>query len=628
MKRLSLIIVLLLASLALAAPVSDTDGRAAHSSPDAIGDNLDLTRFAVHPLLVYRLTKDEPAGINFGGLIADDQGRRVLITAGEPFGDARDTLNGLPCVSIEAHDLDTWELVAHVPSKHQGAGHVLSQLGGQEGTDTPCGQIIAALGPDNLLMLTHGGDRAWSSQCDAITGELTRPRFDLPGQAKGNRSGYFIANAAEAYAPLNTGAHKATGNYEMRWFGSCWLDGAGCWTIAGDSSQTYFRFLQRGAADPFEKPVWNKVALSAIPGVRFACYGFELYGVPRPIAARPGGGLWVWGWRAAEQKYKLFGVGRVGAKAVIDTEVATTHAVYDSSDYNYIAQMAVRGDRVAVFEPLNIYQRPPYLASFKGGKLVGEKSWAKGDFSLPLYTSLWSDYTGQATRMMIAADRAYIVEPRVDSLRVWTINLDTLATTVKTLTLPLGPTSTVKLTSLLADRGQLIAVGTADSSRQFVAVMSDGGMIASPPQPPIVITPPTAAWSVTIPAGQFVANVGASGYAWTPTASGGGGMTTFNKGNYILADVAATSPRLEYSVTVPSAGSYAVSITGVGATTSDDSCWVSVDGALPAMVDGFTKTAAARPAGTFQLAAGEHRINCYMREDGFVAQGVGIGGAR
>ena len=128
--------------------------------------------------------------------------------------------------------------------------------------------------------------------------------------------------------------------------------------------------------------------------------------------------------------------------------------------------------------------------------------------------------------------------------------------------------------------------------------------------------------------------------AWTlkydATASGGAFMRAGpDSGDVFDSGYVQSSPRLDYKVNFPTAGTYEVSVCGrAGGSTTDtsDSMHVGLDGAAVASADRITgfesafawssRTMDGTPARVTVSVAGVHTLNLWMREDGFDADRI------
>ena len=127
-----------------------------------------------------------------------------------------------------------------------------------------------------------------------------------------------------------------------------------------------------------------------------------------------------------------------------------------------------------------------------------------------------------------------------------------------------------------------------------------------------------------------------NGHSWDATTPAGSSGTALvanpNTGVNQMTGYAANSPRLDYKVSFVKTGTHHVWIRGIGATGSDDSIHVGLDGAEIATSDGLTgfgttwtwsrNTMDGVSATINVTSAGIHTLNLWMREDGFVVDKV------
>ncbi len=97
-----------------------------------------------------------------------------------------------------------------------------------------------------------------------------------------------------------------------------------------------------------------------------------------------------------------------------------------------------------------------------------------------------------------------------------------------------------------------------------------------------------------------------------------------NSGSAPSSNLNATSPRADYLVQFPAAGTYTVWVCGLGAT-ADNSVFIGANGIAPASTTGVTLPAAngwAKSPDTLTVAAGRQTISLWMREDGVVVDRI------
>jgi hypothetical protein len=101
-----------------------------------------------------------------------------------------------------------------------------------------------------------------------------------------------------------------------------------------------------------------------------------------------------------------------------------------------------------------------------------------------------------------------------------------------------------------------------------------------------------------------------------------------NTGIIVNTGYVTSSPRLDFEVNFVKTGIHYVWIRGIGASSSDDSVHVGLDGAESATSDRITGFSSSwswsqstmdGPVATVNVtSAGVHTVNVWMREDGFV----------
>ena len=160
---------------------------------------------------------------------------------------------------------------------------------------------------------------------------------------------------------------------------------------------------------------------------------------------------------------------------------------------------------------------------------------------------------------------------------------------------------------------------------------------AAPPssQPPPSTPPPSAPSRqvLALEAEQYLSNVGVGGHNWTPVAvSGSSGGTSLqalpNTGQNNNTGYLTRSPRLDYAVNFPAAGTYYVWVRGRGETGPDDSLHVGLNGQPTVTADRITgfdsswrwsnDTMDNQRATIVVSNAGKQVLNIWMREDGTV----------
>ncbi|MFW2404642.1 MAG: chitobiase/beta-hexosaminidase C-terminal domain-containing protein, partial [Gammaproteobacteria bacterium] len=138
---------------------------------------------------------------------------------------------------------------------------------------------------------------------------------------------------------------------------------------------------------------------------------------------------------------------------------------------------------------------------------------------------------------------------------------------------------------------------------------------------------------VSIEAENYQAELAQGGHSWIPTAPGGqsgaGAMEAFpNSGANRNSGYVTGSPQLDYEVNFEETGTHYVWIRGYGASGTDDSLHVGLDGAAVSSSDrisffdpsfGWSNDTMDGSVATINVATtGPHTINVWMREDGFI----------
>ncbi len=138
---------------------------------------------------------------------------------------------------------------------------------------------------------------------------------------------------------------------------------------------------------------------------------------------------------------------------------------------------------------------------------------------------------------------------------------------------------------------------------------------------------------VSIEAEHYHSKISQGGHDWTAALnsgySGDGAMAaTPNNGATVSTGYVTNSPRLDFQVEFVKTGTHYIWIRGLGATGADDTCHAGLDGEAIASSDRITgfgsswtwsKSTSDGPVATFDVTSiGEHTVNVWMREDGFV----------
>ena len=111
--------------------------------------------------------------------------------------------------------------------------------------------------------------------------------------------------------------------------------------------------------------------------------------------------------------------------------------------------------------------------------------------------------------------------------------------------------------------------------------------------------------------------------------SGTGAMQALPNTDVLIdEDFVTKTPRLDFAVEFPKAGTYYVWVRGLGETQEDNSCHVGLDGKAVATSDKiaefdtewtWTKDTKDGEDATIKIEApGKHTLNVWMREDGFI----------
>jgi hypothetical protein len=210
-----------------------------------------------------------------------------------------------------------------------------------------------------------------------------------------------------------------------------------------------------------------------------------------------------------------------------------------------------------------------------------------------------------------------------------------------TLTLPAGSNSVVVTVTLLDDAlyetDETVMVTLLPSTGYSLGVSAATVTIADDDPPPAFQQDSGAQGLVVFEVENYDAKVGQGGHEWTAnfTAghSGSGAMQALpNSGANVNSGYTTNSPRMDYVVNFTKTGTHYVWMRGWGATGSDDSCHVGLDGAAVATSDrvgGFTNdwtwtksTMDSVPASFTVGSVGLHTVNVWMREDGLILDKV------
>ena len=139
----------------------------------------------------------------------------------------------------------------------------------------------------------------------------------------------------------------------------------------------------------------------------------------------------------------------------------------------------------------------------------------------------------------------------------------------------------------------------------------------------VVVIEAEAFTAVQAPIGQA--------HSWIPVINGTTYANTIaiqalpNSGSVPTSNLNSTSPRADYLVQFPAAGTYTVWVCGFGSTTADNSVFVGANAIAPASTAGVILPAAngwAKSPDTITVAAGRQTITLWMREDGVVVDRI------
>ena len=139
---------------------------------------------------------------------------------------------------------------------------------------------------------------------------------------------------------------------------------------------------------------------------------------------------------------------------------------------------------------------------------------------------------------------------------------------------------------------------------------------------------------------NYMANVSQGGHDWNAVSVGGasasGALQSLpNNGTNRNTGYETGSPRLDYLVNFTSAGTHYVWLRGIGASGTDDSAHVGLNGVGQASADritgfsgswGWTDVTMDGVRATIEVdAPGEHTLNIWMREDGLIIDKIVLG---
>ncbi|HVU32230.1 MAG TPA: chitobiase/beta-hexosaminidase C-terminal domain-containing protein [Opitutaceae bacterium] len=174
---------------------------------------------------------------------------------------------------------------------------------------------------------------------------------------------------------------------------------------------------------------------------------------------------------------------------------------------------------------------------------------------------------------------------------------------------------------------------TSSATLQAVAYRSDGSL-STLTTGTYTIQPADGAFlpsngNFVMEAEDFTAQSAPGSQSWVPITEAGASGPASNNALQALPNVGTgyptlnpAAPRLDYLVDVPAGtgGNYYVHVRDVGATSNDDSLYVSIDGATtPSQVVTAARSLGWKTSGgSLALGDGLHTISVWMREDGIV----------
>lgn len=139
--------------------------------------------------------------------------------------------------------------------------------------------------------------------------------------------------------------------------------------------------------------------------------------------------------------------------------------------------------------------------------------------------------------------------------------------------------------------------------------------------------------AVVMEAEHFASEAGGAGQDWVVITEDGASGAAINNAVQGLPNLGvgypaldATVPRIDYLIDVPAdaAGNYYVHLRDYGASSTDDSAYVSIDGSTTAsqVVTGVRSLDWKTSGGTLALPVGRHTLTLWMREDGMVVDKI------
>ncbi len=140
-------------------------------------------------------------------------------------------------------------------------------------------------------------------------------------------------------------------------------------------------------------------------------------------------------------------------------------------------------------------------------------------------------------------------------------------------------------------------------------------------------TPP--ADLISLEAESYTNSVARGGKAWEKVSTGTSIQALPNTGTALTSNAETTSPQVDYSVNFAEGGKKYIWIKGIGASGTDDSLHVGVDGnvqsySLSIGVTGFTTRLSWKRAEITVSSAGQHTVSLWMREDGMLVDKIQI----
>jgi hypothetical protein len=143
---------------------------------------------------------------------------------------------------------------------------------------------------------------------------------------------------------------------------------------------------------------------------------------------------------------------------------------------------------------------------------------------------------------------------------------------------------------------------------------------------------------VVMEAEHFTTQIASGRQSWMPVTTAGASGAAADNAMQALPNLGTAYPaldpaaaRLDYRITVPAdaAGNYYVHIRDVGASSTDDSVYVSIDASptISQVVSAGRTLDWKTSGGTLALPAGDHTLTVWMREDGIVIDKIVVDGS-